>query len=189
MVPAGPHASMVPVIILSLTACVAPADPTPLVAPVARAEATRNDISLSAVAASAVVAAGDVIEVTATLERRGPDPQELTGSGSGLVFFSVTRLEDGLTTGPPGSRLDCRSYVLSPDEPMTVPFAKSGGSTPDDPNAEFMEAYFADPDLTLPPGTWRIDVSAIGNIGRECGGDVLIDLAVELIVFVTPAGR
>lgn len=175
-------------IVVALAACAAQPDPTPLMPPVGRAEATGNGFRLSAVAASATVASGDPIEVTATLARTDPGPQDLTGSGSGLVFFSVTRLEDGLTSGPPGSRLDCRAYSLSPNEPMTVPFAKSGGFSPDDPNAAFMEAYFADPELTLPPGTWRIGVSAIGNLGRECGGGELIDLAVTLVVFVTPGG-
>lgn len=174
--------------LLLLAACGGQTDATPLVAPVARAEATRNDITLRAVADSTSVAGDEVIGVTATLERIGPGPQQLSGSGSGLVFFSVTRLEDGLTSGPPGSTLDCRAYSLSPNEPMTVPFAKSGGFSPDDPNAAFMEAYFAEPELTLPPGTWRIDVTAIGTLGRECGGGDLIDLAVELVVFVTPGG-
>lgn len=169
---------------LTLAACAEP-DPTPVVARVASAEATRDGLSLSAIAVPATVASGDVIAVTATLARLGPGQLELSGSGSGLVFFSVTRLEDGLTSGPPGSRGDCHEYLLSPDEPMVVPFAKSGGYSSDDPNAAFMEAYFADPELTLPPGTWRIDVSAFGNLGHECGGDALIDLAIELVVFVS----
>ena len=67
-----------------------------------------------------------------------------------------------------------------------VPFSKSGGFSPEDPNANFMAAYFAAPELTLPPGTWRIDVTALGNIRHDCGGDELIDLAVELVIFVTP---
>jgi hypothetical protein len=173
-------------IVLALAACGAQSNPTPLVPPVGTDEATGNGLSLNAIAASTTVASGEVIEVTATLARTEPQPQELSGSGSGLVFFSVTRLEDGLSPGPPGSRGDCRAYLL--DEPMVVPFSKSGGFSPDDPNADFMQAYFAEPELTLPPGTWRIDVSALGNLGHECGGAALIDLAVELVVFVTPAG-
>jgi hypothetical protein len=69
-----------------------------------------------------------------------------------------------------------------------VPFAKSGGFSPDDANAEFLEAYFAAPDLVLPAGTWQIAVAALGNIGAECDG-ALIDLAVELVVFVAPPSR
>ena len=55
------------------------------------------------------------------------------------------------------------------------------------PNAPFMEAYFADPELVLPPCTWRVDVRAVGHLGRECGGDALTDLSVALVVIVTPA--
>lgn len=163
-------------------------EPTPLVLTVAQAEVVRGDMKLGATADSAEVIEGEIIEITATLESSGTGPLDLTGSGSGPIFFSVTRLDDGLSSGPPGSRGDCEEYVLLPDEPLMVPFAKSGGFSPDDPDADFMEAYFADPELTLPPGTWRIDVTALGNIGRECGGDELIDLAVELVVFVAQEG-
>lgn len=186
MVLTTPHVIIATAFMLALSACAAPTVPTPVVAPVSMATVTRNDIRLSAVAESATVAAGEAIEITATLELRGRDPLELTGSGSGLVFFSVTRLEDGLTSGPPGSRLSCKVYELTPGEPMTVQFTKSGGLTPDDRDAAFKDAYFADPELTLAPGTWRIDVTADGSIGRGCGGVEPVDLAVELVVFVTP---
>ena len=182
----GRRATLAWSLALGITGCAGQTVPTPVAVTVVRAEATRNGIGLSAMAESVTVASGEVIEVTATLERFGPDPQELTGSGSGLVGFSVTRLEDGLTSGPPGTRLDCMSYLLSPDQPMVVQFSKSGGFSPDDPNADFMESYFAAPDLVLPSGTWRIDVTTLGNLGGECGGDQLIDLAVALVVFVTP---
>jgi hypothetical protein len=174
-------------LVLTLVACAAEPEPTPLVPPAITAEAALNGLSLRAVAAAGTVASGEVIEITATLAPIGPEPLKLTGARGGLVGFSVTRLEDGLTTGPPGTRLDCKAYVLTQEEPMVVPFAKSGGFSPDDPNADFMEAYFGDPELILPPGTWRIDVRAVGHLGHECGGDALTDLSVALVVVVTPA--
>jgi hypothetical protein len=133
----------------------------------------------------AVVTVGDPIEVEAVLTHDRPGQLVLLGSGSGIVFFSVTRLEDGLTSGPPGWRLDCRDHTLPAGEPTVVPFSKSGGIIPDDPNADFLETYFADPTLSLPPGTWRIDVTTgATTLARACGGPEL-DLALSLVVTVT----
>ena len=176
------------ILVVALVACTAEPEPTPVVPPAVAAEAVLNGLSLSAVAAAGTVVSGEVIEITASLAPIEPEPLELTGAVSGLVGFSVTRLEDGLTTGPPETGLDCKAYVLTQEEPLVVPFAKSGGFSPDDPNADFMEAYFADPELILPPGTWRIDVRAVGHLGHECGGDALTDLTISLVVIVTPAG-
>ena len=80
--------------------------------------------------------------------------------------------------------LDCVTHVVPVGEPIVVPFSKSGGFSQEDPNAAFMEAYFADPQLTLPSGTWRIDVEVHGSLERECGGD-LLDLEVALVVTVS----
>lgn len=146
-------------------------------------EVTRQGLTLTAAAEPATVAAGEVIDVTATLAVDGPADLELSGSGSGIVFFSVTRLEDGLGSGPPISTGDCARHLIRADEPMVVPFQKSGGYSPGDANAEFMEIYNSAPELTLPAGTWRIDVTTSGNVGPGCTGE-LLDLAVELVVSV-----
>jgi hypothetical protein len=124
------------------------------------------------------------LDVTATLSHDGLEDVALSGSGSGIVFFSVTRLEDGLTSGPPGMTGDCAPHVLPAGEPTTIPFEKSGGYSPDDPNADFMEVYNSDPLLTLPSGTWRIDVATYANIGPGCTG-VQLDLDIGLVVTVT----
>lgn len=60
----------------------------------------------------------------------------------------------------------------------------SGGYSPDDPNAAFMEAYQADPLLTISSGTWRIDVATYSTIGTGCTG-VQLDLEIGMIVTVT----
>jgi len=175
---------LVAVVLATVSGC-APFDPpTPSTPQLASGTATQDGITLTAVAEPARVATGEVIDVTATLTNDGADDIELSGSGSGVVFFSVTRLEDGLTSGPPVMTGDCGGHVVPAREPAVIPFAKSGGYSPDDPNAAFMEAYNADPLLTLPPGTWRIDVATYANLGPGCSGEQL-DLALELIVTVT----
>lgn len=132
----------------------------------------------------AVARAGAPIEVEAVLEHDRPGPLIVSGSGSGIVSFSVTRLEDGLTSGLPAMTSDCARHELPAGEPLIVPFSKSGGYSPDDPNADFLELYFADPALTLPPGAWRIDVATHGLLGEGCDGPPL-QLEVSLVVTVT----
>lgn len=141
-------------------------------------------MTLSATVEPAVVAAGQPIEVETAFSNDGTEPIELSGSGSGFVFFSVTRLEDGLTSGEPVMTDDCALHVLAPNERTVIPFAKSGGWSEDDPNATFLRTYFADPELTLPSGTWRIDITTSATIGEGCVGEPL-DLSLSLVITVT----
>ena len=171
------------VLLIQVAGCSA-AEPSPSTPPLGSGTVTRHGLTLTATAELATVAAVDVIDVTATLTHDGPGDLQLSGSGSGIVFFSVTRLEDGLGSGPPISTGDCAPHVIHADEPLVVPFQKSGGFSPGDANAEFMEFYNSTPELTLPPGTWRIDVTTSGNVGPGCTGE-LLDLALGLIVTVT----
>lgn len=176
-----------------LAACSMTPTPTPLgsgsqpgpTAPeLASGTVSGRGLTLSVTAQPAVVAAGQPIEVEAVVTNDGPEPIVLSGSGSGFVAFSVTRIEDGLTPGEPVFTSDCVPHVVPVGEPIVVPFAKSGGWSEDDPNAAFLRAYFADPDLTLPEGTWEIDVSTAATIGAGCIGQQL-DLALSLLVTVT----
>lgn len=167
------------------TASAPPDAPGPSVPELAAGEATKDGITLAVTAEPALVDAGEPIDVEAVLTHDRAGPLMLVGSGSGIVFFSVTRLEDGLTSGPPGWRLDCREHTLPAGEPTVVPFSKSGGISSDDPNAEFLETYFSDPTLTLPLGTWRIDVTTGGTtLVRACDGPDL-DLTISVVVTVT----
>jgi hypothetical protein len=178
---------------LSLAACglsptptqIGPPDPPGLSVPeLAAGEVTQDGITLAATAEPAVVTVGEPIEVEAVLTHDRPDPLLVTGSGTGIVVFRVTRLGDGLTSGLPVSNGDCARHRLPAGEPTVVPFTKSGGFSPDDPNADFLDIYFSDPTLTLPPGIWRIDITTQGNLGAGCTGPQL-DLALSLIVTVT----
>jgi hypothetical protein len=55
--------------------------------------------------------------------------------------------------------------------PVTVPYRKSGLYIgPDFPDPAADEAYWADPELRLPPGIYRIYVSAGGVINGSCMG-------------------
>lgn len=171
-------------ILLTQVAGCSPAEPSPSAPEIVSGSVTRNAITLSATAEPARPASDEVIEVVATLEHDRAGDLELSGSGSGFVFFSVTRLEDGLTSGGIGMTSDCSPHILPAGEEAIVPFEKSGGFDPDNPADDFKEAYFSDPQLRLPPGRWRIDVTTDATIGPGCTGAPL-ELALELIVTVT----
>ncbi len=172
------------VLLVVIAGCGLPHQPTPSAPQLASGTDAQDGITLTAVAEPATVVTGEVIHVTATLSHEGSDDIVLSGSGSGIVFFSVTRIRDGLGSGPPATTLDCAGHVLAAGGPTVIPFEKSGGYSPDDPNAAFMEAYNADPLLTLPSGIWRIDVATYAKIGPGCTGDQL-DLDIGLVVTVT----
>ena len=143
---------------------------------------TEGDITLAVTAEPVAVPAGQPISVEAVLTHDNPEPLVISGSGTGIVSFGVTRLEDGLTSGGAAMTSDCARHLLPAGEPLVVPFSKSGGYSAGDPNAEFMEIYFSDPELTLPAGTWRIDVTTHGTLGEGCTGP---QLGLELSVMVT----
>jgi hypothetical protein len=172
--------------LLAVAACSQPPEssevPTSL-GPI-QGESREDGFTLAVRSEEARVSAGDQIHVAATLGHDGDRDVTLSGSGSGVVFFSVTRVEDGLTSGAPAQTDDCVPHVLPAGEPVTVPFAKSGGFSPEDPNADFLELYFSDPALSLPAGTWRIEATASARVGEGCTGEPL-ELAASIQVIVT----
>ena len=76
----------------------------------------------------------------------------------------------------------CTRHELASE--TVVPFFPSGGYSTGDPHAEFMEAYQQASELTLPAGTWRIDVATVGSLGEGCT-EPRLDLQVSLTVVVT----
>lgn len=178
---------------LFVAGCLAAPTPTPLGPDelpgpsnpeLAAGTARQGDLALSVTAEPAVVAAGETIGVTATISNEGEDPLVVSGPSSGVVFFSVTRLEDGLSSGPPAIEGDCALQAFAPGQPVGYRFKKSGIFTDDDADADFRRAYFRDPELRLPSGTWRIDISTAGVVGEECRGDPLA-IEISLVVTVT----
>lgn len=124
--------------------------------------------------------AGETIEPVATLSYIGSDPgAEIRSSSGGPVGFGVER-EGGPRIGP-GYHLDCQPGVVRRDQPLLVPFQKSGGWTDDDPHADFLEEYFlGQRALTLPAGRWTIWAETEMTLGGSCGGH-----RVELVAAVT----
>ncbi|HET7676304.1 MAG TPA: hypothetical protein VFK38_00465 [Candidatus Limnocylindrales bacterium] len=123
----------------------------------------------------------EAIVVEASLVYLGQAPVVASGSGSGLVGFSVVQ-QGGPLRMEAGGTSDCVRYQLRPG-PQAVAFSKSGGFSGDDPNAAFYRAFFADPDLHLPPGRWRITAHVDLVLGQECGGEPTDPSAsIEIVV-------
>lgn len=158
--------------------------PGPTAPELASGVATQGDFTLSVVVMPAVAATNQVIEVTGSITNGGPEPLTVSGPGSGVVFFSVTRLEDGVSSGPPVIEGDCTPHEFPTGEPVDFSFKKSGAFTDEDADAGFRRSYFADPELRLPPGTWRIDISTAGVVGEQCRGE---PLEIELSLVRTVA--
>ena len=102
-------------------------------------------------------AAGDPIVVEASLMYHGPDATvEICHDRGGPIMFGIREKIFGAIELAPASQLMFDHGTLTRDVPLTKAFAKSGGYPSDDPAAPSFRAFFADPILRLPPGTWHV---------------------------------
>ena len=129
--------------------------------------------------------AGQLIEAEAVLAYVGSLAEVvMRGSSNSLVGFGLEGDEPRVSIGPAFTS-DCGAHPISPDEPLVFPFGKSGGFTPGDPADAFAEAYFAQPELRLPAGTWTIGAGTSFYTGADCG-DGLHSLNTEVTITVEP---
>lgn len=149
-----------------------------------RAVALDPEYTLVITSPQATWAAGETIEVGASLNYLGGAPAvTLTGSGSGVIGFSVEEM-NGNRRMEAAWHDDCRRYTIGPREPITSPYRKSGAFDAEEPNAPFYEAYFADPLFRLPNGAWKVTAIASFNTSPECGGDRTVLLQASVVISV-----
>jgi hypothetical protein len=111
---------------------------------------------------------GAAITIDASLEYSGPDASiEIAHDSEGLVSFGVVEPVNGMQLSPV-SDLTCGRTTLQRGTAISVPFRKSGGAI-DAPDPSAVVAYFGDPVLHLPPGTWDIYAEADLQV-PSCGG-------------------
>lgn len=122
----------------------------------------RFDFSLTAGAAD--YAAETPIDISATLTYSGATPVTIEGD-SEFIVFGFEQLDGHLGTSPV-SRLMCGSHDLQPNQSVVVGFQKAGGYSGSSPDADWYRQYFNDPELKLPPGTYRIWASVGFHVGR-----------------------
>lgn len=127
------------------------------------------------------------IDAHATLTYTGSQPISRVWGGGTLVLFSLVDV-DGTRDVPGAMNLPCIPYPITPGKPQTFPFTKSGGYSPSDPNAEFIQAYLNDPQLRLPSGTWELEAHASFNTGDTCSADpISLSATVRITVGATSA--
>jgi hypothetical protein len=131
--------------------------------------------------------AGQVIEVMSTLTYLGPEDATIArGPGTGLIGFGVERQDQAIRIGP-AFTTDCAPMPFTRDDVVDYPFVKSGGFSEDEPLAPFYRAYFADPQLRLPAGTWTISAGGSFYSGADCGaGFPLHELTAAVSLTVEP---
>lgn len=149
----------------------------------ALAETVEGHLSLSIGSGAHEYAAGDAIDIDAMLRYSGPAEKLLvTGSTSGLVHFGLEQLDGDIRVGP-GWDDACQRYELAAEDTLRVSYAKSGGYSNDDPNADFYRRFFVEPELRLPPGVWRVHAITPFALG-DCGG-AQVSLSASVIVLTT----
>ena len=115
-----------------------------------------------------VYQAGDVITVWAEFEYAGDEESITIYHSEPYLVFQIVGDHD-FEMLP--IRIDVlESSTLRSGEVYHFDFQKSGGWSQDDEDADFWEAFFDDPHLILPPGTYTITVIAEFSLS---GDDVI----------------
>ncbi len=132
---------------------------------------------LTLAASKSRYSASDPIVAHATLRYLGSDPSvTIFHSEIGPVGFAIDEpvplAGGGAVQLSAISRLMCTSSVLRPGIPLDVAFSKSGGNTAGSPppSDDVVRAFFGDPVLRLPVGTWHL--VALASLSLDsCGGE------------------
>lgn len=125
-------------------------------------------------------AAGQPIEITTTLRFLGDQPTTVSSSGAGLIAFGIEQLDGPVDAGWARTD-DCARFDYGPGDVEDVEFQKSVGYSNDDPMADFWRTFFADPELRLPAGEYRI--AALGEYGDvDCGRWQTIEASIVIVV-------
>lgn len=147
------------------------------------AEAQDGEFVLRIAAPRTIWAAGEPIEVTATLSYEGPlAVTSIGGAGAGPIAFSVvelngTRRLDGIMTA------DCAPHEIGRQAPIVREYVKSGAINPGDLNEAFYRTFLDDPEFRLPSGRWQVIAWAAFQSHAGCEGRSL-DLRASLILMV-----
>ena len=129
--------------------------------------------------------AGTAIPLETMLTYTGPAPKAtLRGSGSGPVSMSYTELTGAHRSMGGVMTADCAPHDFARGVPALVRPVKSWAASQNDPNHAFFVAWGDDPELHLPAGRWRIDVSA-GGFLAECAADAPgLSLAIPIEITI-----
>ncbi|HEY3162809.1 MAG TPA: hypothetical protein VGJ71_00540, partial [Candidatus Limnocylindrales bacterium] len=128
----------------------------------------------------------DAIEPVATVAYLGPNAETTIYTGDPTVLFTIEELGGGRRMDP-FQNLPCKHTLVDQAAPLTFSFMKSGPF-----GTSFDRAWYQDPVLRLPVGTWRIQarLDADTTDGTDtCGGiphDLVVDNVIEVVAGDAP---
>jgi len=106
--------------------------------------------------------------VTASLEYAGQHAVQINHAGGGPLAFAVASA-DGRHETQPIWDMACARSTLTPGNPATAGYAKTGGYVPEESDYPWLSAFFSNESLVLEPGQWTISAIAEFSEGG-CGG-------------------
>jgi hypothetical protein len=121
----------------------------------------------------------DAIEPVASVTYLGPQATETMFHGASPIGFRIEEVGGERLMGG-GMDMPCLRTELAKSGSAVVPFGKAG--SPDDPKQGFDRAWYEDPVLRLPEGTWRVIAYFDVSLG-DCGGESH-QLTVENVIVV-----
>ena len=131
-------------------------------------------------------APGQPIQVATRLTYGGLQPQILiTHGGAGPILVSLEQLDGPFDPGG-GSDASCDRSVVRNGVPVDAAYKKSGGWSGEDPMAGQYKAFFADPLVRLPLGTYRFIAVADFYEGECGGGGPQHEIKASVTIAVTP---
>ena len=162
--------------VVLLSACSAATSPV-------RGEDRQAGFLLTISSPHVVWGADQPIIVSAEFSYLGSDSVTVSGPGPGpLVAFEIVELT-GSRKMEPIWELACATWQMT-RVPLAYPFRKSGGYSPDEPDAAFYEAYMADPEFRLPERRWAVTAVAPFMTGPGCVGGQAINLRASFVITV-----
>jgi hypothetical protein len=129
-------------------------------------------------------ASAEPIDLEATFTWEGAAAtKKVWASAAGPLLFTARQLDGPREIGG-ASDAACAIHEFKRGVPERSGYQKSGGYSATDPDIEFYKAFFADPQFRLPPGQWRISVSADGYLAECAANAPLLALRVAADILV-----
>jgi hypothetical protein len=162
------------------TAPSTPDQPPPIVV-----EARDGEFVLRMSASKPRYAAGEPIQLVTQVVYLGPqDELGISHSGGGPIHVNLEQLD-----GPfdPGSASDaaCARSIIKSGVPVEAAYQKTGAWSGDDPMKPQYQAFFGDPLVRLPAGTYRFSAMADFYVG-DCGAGAAHGINASLTIAVEP---
>jgi hypothetical protein len=123
---------------------------------------------------------GDPISGTAILSLTDSEPTKVAAAGE-LIVFAYDEVGGIRHVGPIWDQ-SCVLYPLDPATPQSVALRKSGAVERNEPDADFLRTFLADPEIHLPAGTWDISATASFSETGRTGPNKTLTATVRIHV-------